>query len=53
VEKRADNEGNEKGEALKRRLRGVRKRKQAQQHLGRDASAFKARLVKARRRIGH
>jgi hypothetical protein len=53
VEKRADSDGNEKGEALKQRLRGVRKRKQAQQRLGQEASAFKARLVEARRRVGH
>jgi hypothetical protein len=51
VDKRADKEGNEKGAALKRRLRGVRKRKQARQRLGQEVSAFKARLVDARRRV--
>ena len=51
MEKRAKNDGNEKAGALKRRLRGVRKRKRAQQRLGQEASAFKGRLVEARRRI--
>lgn len=53
MEKAPDNGGNEKGTALKRRLRSVRKRKRAKQRLGQEASAFKARLVEARRRIGH
>jgi hypothetical protein len=53
VDKRADSEGNEKSEALKMRLRGVRRRKRAQQRIGEEASAFKARLVEARRRVGH
>jgi hypothetical protein len=52
MDKRNENEGNQKGGELKRRLRGVRKRKQVQQCLGKDARAFKMRLVEARGRVG-
>ena len=53
MDKTADKAGNDKSDALKRRLRGVRKRKRAQQRVGQEASVFKARLVEARRRVGH
>lgn len=51
MDKRSEGEGDQKGGELKRRLKGVRKRKQAQRRLERDASAFKMRLVKTRRPI--
>jgi hypothetical protein len=53
VEKKSRKDGNEKGGALKQRLRGVRKRKRVQQRKGQEASTVKARLVEARRRLGH
>lgn len=50
--KRDDGQGNQKGGELKRRLKGVRKRKQVHEHLSQDGLAFKVRLVEARGRIG-
>lgn len=51
MDKRGEGEGNQKSGELKSRLKGVRKRKQAQRCLERDASAFKMWLVEARGRI--
>lgn len=51
MDERSEGERDQKGGELKKRLKGVRKRKRAQRCLERDASAFKMRLVKARRRI--
>ncbi|MFO7741543.1 MAG: hypothetical protein R6X31_04425 [Anaerolineae bacterium] len=52
MEKRDQVEGNQRGEELKGRLKGVRKRKQVQQCLGQDGVAFKVRLARARGRVG-
>ena len=46
-----DNQGNEKGGALKRRLRGVRRRKQLQERLGQEATAFRMQLAEGRERV--
>jgi hypothetical protein len=48
VERRDERGQDQKGGEIKRRLRGVRKRKQAQPRFGCDVMAFKMRLVKAK-----
>ena len=48
MEKRAEGEQGEPGGELKKRLKGVRKRKYAQRRFGRDVLAFKMRLVKTK-----
>lgn len=52
MEKRDQGEGKQRGEELKGRLRGVRRRKQVQQCLGQDGAALKVRLARGRGRVG-
>jgi len=48
---RDNSQGNEKGGELKRRLKGVRRRKQVRERLGQDTTSFRVRLVEGRRRV--
>ena len=53
MEKRDEREQGQKGGELKKRLKGVRKRKKAQPRFGCDVMAFKMRLVKTKGQLDH
>jgi hypothetical protein len=53
VGKRDEPEQSQKGGELKKRLKGVRKRKKVHRHFGCDVMALKIQLVRAKGQLDH